>query len=167
MGVHEWCAGPKRTTDSRSTQRIAPNVFQRSFSTATPNRAWVSDVKRFALAKDGCTCLLMAAVTDLFSRCVVGHAMGASHDTTLALRALNNAKATCGHTRNLMHHSDRGSPNGTDIYNERLASFHMRPSMNRRAIAGTMQSQRVSSARSSGSSCDRTHSQRRARHSAP
>ena len=29
----------KRTTDSRATQRIAPNVLERSFSTAAPNRA--------------------------------------------------------------------------------------------------------------------------------
>ena len=104
--------------------RIAPNVLERSFSTAAPNRAWVSDVKAI---RTGEGWLYLAAVIDLFSRRVVGHAMSASNDTTLALQALNNAKAARGHTSNLVHHSDRGSPSGSDIDSERLVSFHMRP----------------------------------------
>ena len=117
------------TTDSRTTKRIAPNVLARAFTSAAPNRKWVTAVIAIHTSEGF---VYLAAVIDLFSRRVVGYAMSPSNDTTLALRALNNAKAARGHTSDLLHHSDRGSPYGSDIYTERLASFHMRPSMSRK-----------------------------------
>ena len=49
MQILGLCAREKRsfkcTTDSRMTQRIAPNVLARSFTAAAPNRKWVTDVK--------------------------------------------------------------------------------------------------------------------------
>lgn len=58
----------------------------------------------------------MAAVINLFSRRIVRHAMSESNDTSLALRALNNAKTA------------RGRSDGrSDLYTDRLCALHMQP----------------------------------------
>ena len=73
MQILGLCAREKRsfkcTTDSRMTQRIAPNVLARSFTAAAPNRKWVTDVTG-----------MYRAVIDLFSRRIVGHAMSEKGD---------------------------------------------------------------------------------------
>ena len=114
MQILGLCAREKRsfkcTTDSRMTQRIAPNVLARSFTAAAPNRKWVTDVTG-----------MYRAVIDLFSRRIVGHAMSESNDTSLALQALNNAK------------SARGRSDGrSDLYTDRLCALHMQPSNERK-----------------------------------
>ena len=119
----------KCTTDSRTTKRIAPNVLARTFTAAAPNRKWVTDVKAI---RTGEGWMYLAAVIDLFSRRVVGHAMSESNDTRLALEALNNAKAARGRIDGLLNHSDRGSPDGSDLYTDRLCALHVQPSMSER-----------------------------------
>ena len=76
--------------------------------------------------------MYLAAVIDLFSRRIVGHAMSESNDTRLALQALNSAKAARGRIDGLLHHSDRGSPYGSDLYTDRLCALHVQPSMSER-----------------------------------
>ena len=102
---------------------------KRSFTAAAPNRKWVTDVKAI---RTGEGWLYLAAVIDLFSRRVVGHAMSESNDTRLALEALNNAKAARGRIDGLLNHSDRGSPDGSDLYTDRLCALHVQPSMSER-----------------------------------
>ena len=104
----------KCTTDSRTTKRIAPNVLARSFTAAAPNRKWVTDVKAI---RTGEGWMYLAAVIDLFSRRVVGHAMSESNDTRLVLQALNSAKAARGRS---------------DLYTDRLCALHVQPSMSER-----------------------------------
>lgn len=133
MQILGLCAREKRsfkcTTDSRMTQRIAPNVLARSFTAAAPNRKWVTDVKAIRTSEGW---MYLAAVIDLFSRRIVGHAMSESNDTSLALQALNNAKSARGRSDGLLHHSDRGSPYGSDLYTDRLCALHMQPSMSQK-----------------------------------
>jgi transposase-like protein len=118
MQILRLCAREKRsfkcTTDSRTTQRIAPNVLARLFTAAAPNRKWVTDVKAIRTSEGW---MYLAAVIDLFSRRIVGHAMSESNDTSLALQALNNAK------------SARGRSN---LYTDRLCALHMQPSNERK-----------------------------------
>jgi putative transposase len=54
----------KCTADSGTTKRIARNVLARSFTTAAPNRKWVTDVKAI---RTGEGWMYLAAVIDLFS----------------------------------------------------------------------------------------------------
>ena len=54
--------------------------------------------------------LYLATVIDLFSRRLLGYAMGAHHDADLVVAALNMAAATRGgDVRGVIFHSDRGS----------------------------------------------------------
>ena len=54
--------------------------------------------------------LCLATVIDLFSRRLLGYAMGAHHDADLVVAALNMAAATRGgDVRGVIFHSDRGS----------------------------------------------------------
>ena len=54
--------------------------------------------------------IFLATVIDLFSRRLLGYAMGAHHDADLVVAALNMAAATRGgDVRGVIFHSDRGS----------------------------------------------------------
>jgi transposase InsO family protein len=119
----------RRTTDSKHSQPIAPNVLARQFDATEPNRAWVTDVTAI-WTQEGWGYL--AAVLDLFSRRVVGWAMSASNDTSLALDALHRAVGARRPTRGLLHHSDRGSPYASEDYRAALAERGMVASMSRK-----------------------------------
>jgi transposase InsO family protein len=57
--------------------------------------------------------LYLATVIDLFSRRLLGYAMGARHDAELVVASLNMAAATRGgDVRGVIFHSDRGSEGG-------------------------------------------------------
>ena len=58
--------------------------------------------------------------------------MSESNDTSLALKALNNAKSARDRIDCLLHHSDRGSPYGSDLYTDRLYVLYMQPSNERK-----------------------------------
>ena len=109
----------KVTTDSKHTKRIADNLLRRDFTASEPNRVWVTDVTAVWTLVGW---VYLAAIIDLFSRRVVGWAMSESNDTGLALLALDRAIALRNPRAGLVHHSDRGSPYGSDKYIARLDS---------------------------------------------
>jgi putative transposase len=57
------------TTDSKHHLPVAPNLLERNFSAAAPDKAWVSDITYLA-TKTGW--LYLTVIIDLFSRMVVG-----------------------------------------------------------------------------------------------
>jgi transposase InsO family protein len=119
----------KATTDSKHTKRIADNLLQRDFTVSAPNKVWVTDVTAvWTLAG----WVYLAALVDLFSRRVVGWAMSDSNDTTLALAALDRALRLRKPPAGLIHHSDRGSPYGSDDYITRLDAAGIVRSMSRK-----------------------------------
>ena len=119
----------KRTTDSNHANPIAPNVIGRMFGASAPNRVWVTDVKALWTGEGW---LYVAPVIDLFSRKVVGLAMGDHNDTDLALAALNAAVSCRTPAPGLIHHSDRGSPYASDRYRARLDKLESIASMSRK-----------------------------------
>ena len=119
----------KATTDSKNTTRIAPNLLQRAFAVDGPNKAWVTDVTAVWTSVGW---VYLAAIIDLFSRRVVGWAISDSNDTALALAALDRAVRQRKPPRGLIHHSDRGSPYGSDDYIKRLKASGMLRSMSRK-----------------------------------
>lgn len=119
----------RATTDSRHTERVAPNLLKRDFTRNAPNEAWVTDVTAIWCATGW---VYLAAILDLFSRRLVGWAISESNDTTLALSALQRALASRNPPRGLIHHSDRGSPYGSADYLAALRSRGIRPSMSRK-----------------------------------
>lgn len=91
----------RRTTDSRHTKRIAPNLLERDFDIAAPNQVLAGDIT-YISTTDGW--LYLAVLLDLYSRRVVGWAMSDRIDTELALGALNVASWR-GLEPNWIHHT--------------------------------------------------------------
>lgn len=118
----------RRTTDSRHTKRIAPNLLKRDFDVSSPNEVLAGDITYIATT-DGW--LFLAVLLDLYSRRVVGWAMSDRIDTELALTALRAAS-----TRPLkpkwIHHTDRDCRYGSDEYLAALKQLGARPSMSRK-----------------------------------
>ena len=120
----------RKTTDSRHTKRIAPNLLARNFNTAAPNQVLAGDIT-YISTSDGW--LYLAVLLDLYSRRVVGWAMSDRIDTELALSALNAAASTRVLEPNWIHHTDRDCRYGSDDYLAALKRLGARPSMSRKA----------------------------------
>lgn len=103
----------KATTDSRNTKRIAPNLLARNFTAECPNQVWVTDVKAIWTLAGW---LFLAPILDLFGRRCVSWALSDSNDTDLAKGALCEALRSRKPLPGFIHHSDRGSPYGSDAY---------------------------------------------------
>jgi putative transposase len=111
MRVNALKARPRRRripsdTGSRAVHAIAPNVLDRQFHAAAPNRKWIADFT-YIWTKEGW--LYVAAVIDLFSRRVVGWSMSATMTAQMVTDALIMAIWRRGKPDALLHHSDRGS----------------------------------------------------------
>ena len=123
---------PKRfvcTTDSNHALPIAANLLNREFTAGAPNQRWVGDTTEFKIGESGK--LYLAAILDLFSRCVVGWAVSAVNDRLLVLAALTMAlNRRCPET-GLLHHSDRGSTYASEDYQRRLDVHGITCSMSR------------------------------------
>jgi putative transposase len=131
-GIRAIMARPRRvrTTDSRHDLPIAPNLLQRSFTAAAPNRIWLADIT-YIETDEGW--LYLAAVMDLYSRRIVGWAMQAHMRTELPLAALRMAIAAQRPGTDLIHHSDRGVQYAAMDYRKTLQSAGFRASMSRKA----------------------------------
>ena len=76
-GIRAIVARPRRmrTTDSRHDFPIPPNLLERNFIAAAPNRIWLADIT-YVETDQGW--LYLATVLDLYSRKIVGWAMAIS-----------------------------------------------------------------------------------------
>jgi len=119
----------RRTTDSEHGFAVAENLLERDFHTQRPNQVWVTDLT-FIRTRDGW--LYLSAIIDLYSRAIVGWAMGDRIDTALCLRALNMAVRFRRPRPGLVHHSDRGVQYASHAYQKALARYGIRCSMSRR-----------------------------------
>ena len=106
-GIRAIMASPRRvrTTDSRHGLPIAPNLVDRNFTTAAPNRIWLADITYIPTAQGW---LYLAAIMDLFSRKIVGWAMRDHMRVELVSSALTMAIQQQRPEAGLIHHSDRG-----------------------------------------------------------
>ena len=68
------------TTKSKQGHEAAPNILNRNFSSASPNKAWVGDVTFIPTRKGW---LFLSVLLDLYSRKVVGWSMGNRNDSVL------------------------------------------------------------------------------------
>jgi putative transposase len=119
----------RRTTDSKHTSPIAPNVVQRQFEPKGANQIWAGDVTYIATATGWA---YLAVLLDLFSRRVVGWAISTKNDTALALAALRHALRGRLVPVGLVHHTDRGSPYASEDYRAALTERGMIASMSRK-----------------------------------
>jgi len=110
----------------RQAGAVAPNVLDRSFEAAAPNRKWIADFTYVWTAEGW---LYVAAVIDLFSRRVVGWSMSAAMTAQLVTDALVMAIWRRGKPDALLHHSDRGSQYTSEDFQSLLKEHGIRCSM--------------------------------------
>lgn len=96
----------------RQVAAVAPNVLDRSFDAAAPNRKWIADFTHVWTAEGW---LYVAAVVDLFSCRVVGWSMNAAMTAQLVTDALVMAIWRRGKPDEVLHHSDRAANTPTSI----------------------------------------------------
>ena len=117
---------PCRNTASKAAG-VAENLLQQEFSPAAPNRCWAGDITYIRTTTGW---RYLAVWIDLYSRQVVGWAMGASIEATLVLEALNRA---LGHRQieadQLLVHTDQGGQYRATAYRQLLESHQIRCSM--------------------------------------
>ena len=93
------------------------------------NQLWVADITYIAIPTGF---VYLAAILDVWSRRVVGYAVGKRIDVRLALAALRTAIAARQPPAGCIHHSDRGSQYAADDYRAELAEHGLQGSMGRR-----------------------------------
>ena len=108
-----------RTTDSRHNEPIAPNRLADA-SPSKSDEAWVADITYVETAEGW---LYLAGVLDLYSRRLIGWAMGSSLDTSLPLAALRMALRQRRPAPGVLHHSDRGCQYASAAYRNALEHF--------------------------------------------
>lgn len=108
---------------------LAPNVLNREFWAAAPDRRWVAD---FTYIWTGEGWLYLAVVLDLFSRRIVGWSMRATMEAELVADALLMAVWRRGWPMELLHHSDQGSQYLSELFQRLLTDHGIQCSMSRR-----------------------------------
>lgn len=124
----------QRYVRTRATyQRVppAPNLLAWPFSSPKPDAVWVADIT-FVPTRAGW--LHLAAVLDMHTRQIVGWAMGARADQTLASAALRMALERRRPASGAIHHSDQGSQYTSGAYQAELKAAGLLPSMSRKGM---------------------------------
>jgi putative transposase len=116
------------TTDSQHRWRVVPNLA-RGMELTGLDQLWVADITYLRLLEEFA---FLAVVLDAFSRRVIGWALEAHVQASLALAALQMALAARRpRPGTLIHHSDRGVQYACADYTACLADHEIQPSMSR------------------------------------
>lgn len=113
------------TTRRDRKQRPAPDLVKREFIATAPNRLWVADI---TYVPTWAGFIYLAIVLDVWSRRIVGWAIGEQMTAELVLAALNMATAQ-RRPADVIHHSDQGSQYTSIEFGLRCRQFGVRPSM--------------------------------------
>jgi putative transposase len=119
----------KATTDSKHALPVAENLLNQQFEATKPNEAWLSDIT-YIPTEEGW--LYLAGHKDLFTREIVGYAMGSRITKNLVSQSLFKAVAAKRPGPGLIHHSDRGVQYCAHEYRRLMDQFKMRASMSRK-----------------------------------
>lgn len=122
--VKKWRA----TIQSHHRLPVAANTLDRQFSITRPNQVWAGDIT-YVWTTEGW--LNLAVVLDLYSRTVIGWALGSRLTGDLAQQALTMAIRHRTPKVGLLHHSNRGSQYAATAYQPLLTTHGMTGSMSR------------------------------------
>ena len=123
--VKTWRA----TTRSAHPFPVASNQLNRQFTVAAPNQVWAGDITYIWTAEGW---LYLAVLLDLYSRAVIGWAMGARLTGELTQQVLQMALHRRTPKPGFLHHSDRGSQYAATAYQQQLTAAGITGSMARR-----------------------------------
>jgi putative transposase len=115
------------TTHQDSRYPPAPDLVERRFVAEGPNRLWVGDI---TYVPTWAGFIYLAIVLDVWSRRVVGWAIGEQMTADLVLAALNMAVSQ-RRPRQVIHHSDRGRQYASIAFSQRCQEVGVRTSMGR------------------------------------
>lgn len=110
----------------------APNILERRFQAEQPDRVWAGDMTVIPTAVGW---LHLAVMLDLYSRRIVGWAMGNARGQELSLAALRMAITHRKPVAGLLHHSDQGSAYVGTLYQAQLEQLGAIKSMSRKGNA--------------------------------
>jgi len=119
----------KATTGSKHSLPVAPNLLDRNFAPAAPNRVWTADLT-YIWTGEGW--LYLAVVLDLFNREIVGWSIKPRMTADIVVDALTMAWFRGKPAPGLIHHSDRGSRYASHAFQARLKEYGMTCSMSRK-----------------------------------
>ena len=119
----------RATTDSKHAFPVAENLLHQQFEATGPNEIWLSDIT-YIPTEEGW--LYLAGHKDLFTREIVGYAMGNRVTKNLVSQSLFKAVAAKRPGADLIHHSDRGRQYCAHEYRKLTDQFKMRLSMSRK-----------------------------------
>lgn len=113
------------TTRRDERQRPSPDLVNREFTATAPNELWVADMTYIATWAGP---IYLAIVVDVWSRRIVGWAIGEQMTAELVVQALNMAGVQ-RRPINVIHHSDQGSQYTSLAFGQRCKALGVRPSM--------------------------------------
>jgi len=119
----------KCTTNSNHSKPVAANLLGQQFTVERPNQVWTSDITYVWTAEGW---VYVAGVKDLYSKEIVGYAIGSRMTTDLCLAALNMAIKGRKPKLGLIVHSDRGSQYCSQAYRACLDQHGFVCSMSRK-----------------------------------
>jgi len=105
---------------------IVPNLLQQDFTATACKQKWVTDTTYIATRQGW---LYLVSVMDLYSRQIVGWAMGDHHDAALATSALDMAIRQQRPDHGLIVHSDRGTEFANALFHQRAQEAQIQLSM--------------------------------------
>lgn len=117
-----------RTTNSDHKLPIYPNLA-RGIKPSGLNQLWAADITYIRLQHEF---VYLAVILDVFSRRVIGWALGRTLEASLAVEALRMAIRRGRVEPGLVHHSDRGIQYASFAYTELLTEHGIRISMSRK-----------------------------------
>ena len=103
----------------------APDLVRRNFNADGPNQLWVADM---TYVPTWAGFIFLATVLDVWSRRIVGWAIGEQMTSDLVLAALNMANKQ-RKPEGVIHHSDQGSQYTSLAFGQRCQLLGVRPSM--------------------------------------
>ena len=116
-----------RTSMKRAAKReSAEDLVKREFSADGPNMAWFAEI---ACVKVRQGWLYLALAMGIWSRRIVGWAMGPSITAELADEALKMALARRNNPKGCVHHSDHGAQYASLLLSKAMREHDVRPSM--------------------------------------
>ena len=119
----------RATTNSKHKHPVHANLLSRNFAASGPNQVWRGDITYIRTLQGW---LYLAVVIDLYSRRVIGWAMGSRINARLVVNALRMAIASRRPRAEVIFHSDRGTEYACHLFQRVNRGFKFRPSMSRK-----------------------------------
>ena len=125
--------GRARPLSSEDKDRGAVKIYLNlpsRMKVSGPNQLWIADITYIRLKREF---VYLAVILDVFSRKVIGWALGRTLQAKLALQALERAIENREPPPGVVHHSDQGVQYACGQYMQKLFDNQMLPSMSRPA----------------------------------